>query len=221
MKMTKIVASTLAVGVAVYSLSSCVALATSSLGMAIIKRVLLGGIDKGVAIFKDKNSFLANDLVNKALPSELQSINQILGKVAPDLVAKQKDYIAQAASYTVGVSEPILKNAVNGLTPQDIERIATGAEGTATQILKEKAYTQLVSAITPKVDEELNKVGFISTINTALKGSSLLDSFLGTKTSTDGSALSRLASEQLVNGLFNIIEDHEKKNSQELYKVLK
>lgn len=45
---------------------SCVALATSAVGISILKRVLLGGITKGVGIFKNKNAFLQSDLIDKA-----------------------------------------------------------------------------------------------------------------------------------------------------------
>lgn len=199
---------------------SCVALATSAVGVAVIKNVLLGGITKGLGIFKNKDAFLQNNLIDKALPQQLQDINSVLGKVAPNLVAKEKDYIAQAAAYTVNISEPILKNAVNSLTTEDITRIAQGGSGMATQILKEKTQTQLVAAISPKVDEKLNEFGIVKSINTALKGSSILDSLFGNGSTNTSFNLSTLASQQLVNGLFNIVEDYEKQNSQQIFKAL-
>ncbi|RZJ49437.1 MAG: DUF4197 domain-containing protein, partial [Chryseobacterium sp.] len=74
-----------------------------------------------------------------------------------------------------------------------------------------------VAAIAPKVEQELNKYGIVKTINTALSGSNLLGSLLGgSKSNVNAGGLSMLASEQIVNGLFNIIEDHEKQNSASL-----
>jgi len=216
---TIIVAAISAVTIGITA-QSCVALATSAVGVAVIKNVLLGGITKGLGIFKNKDAFLQNNLIDKALPQQLQDINSVLGKVAPNLVAKEKDYIAQAAAYTVNISEPILKNAVNSLTTEDITRIAQGGSGMATQILKEKTQTQLVAAISPKVDEKLNEFGIIGSINTALKGSSILDSLFGNGSTNTSFNLSTLASQQLVNGLFNIVEDYEKQNSQQIFKAL-
>ena len=213
-------ASVTAVGVAA---NSCVALATSTVGIAIIKQVLLGGISKGLGIFKDKNAFLQNDLINQALPKSLRDINSVLEKVAPNLVAKEKDYIAQAATYTVNISEPILVNAVNSLTAEDVTRIANGGSGMATQVLKEKTSEQLVAAIMPKVDEKLNEFGIVKTINTALQGNSLLGGLLGGNSSTSNLAsggISKLASEQMVNGLFNIISNYEQQNSQKILGAL-
>ena len=205
------------------TLNSCVAVATSAIGVSIIKRVLLGGISKGLATFKDKDAFLQSNLIDKALPKQLRDLNSTLEKIAPSLIAKERDYIAQAAAYTVNISEPILVNAVNGLTTDDVTRIANGGSGMATQVLKEKTSAQLIAAITPKVDEKLNEFGIVRTLNTALSGSNLLGSLLGngngTSLSTTG-GLSKLASEQMVNGLFNIVEDYEKQNSAELFKVL-
>jgi hypothetical protein len=65
------------------------------------------------------------------------------------------------------------------------------------------------------VDEKLNEYGIVKTINTALAGSNFLGNLLGGNTNTVNSGgLSQLASEQLVNGLFNIIEDYEHQNSK-------
>ncbi|GAB0156863.1 hypothetical protein CHRYSEOSP005_21300 [Chryseobacterium sp. Alg-005] len=197
------------------TMQSCTTLATTDLGLSLIKRLLLNGIDKGMGIYSNKEAFLQNNLVDKALPKQLRDINSALEKIAPSLVAKERDYIAQAASYTVNISRPILEGAVNSLNAQDVTRIIQGT--TATQILKEKTSQQLVAAIAPKVDEKLNQYGIVKTINTALSGSNLLGSlFGGNNNSVNAGGLSQLASEQLVNGMFNIIEDYEHQNSKSL-----
>ena len=196
--------------------TSCVALVSSGIGLAILKKVLLGGINKGLNIFSDKQSFLQNNLIDQAMPSQLRQINSTLESLGlKNLVAKEKDYIAQAAVYTVNVSRPILTNAVNNLTPDDAARIAQGGTGIATQILRERTESQLIAALTPKVDEKLNEFGIVKTINTALNGSNLLGSLLGQKNSQNlaSNGLSNFATQQLVNGLFNIIQKDESDNT--------
>lgn len=204
---------------------SCMAIATSSIGLTIIKQILLGGITKGLGILKNKDSFLANNLIDQAMPKTLRDINGILEKIAPNLVAKEKDYIAQAAAFTANLAEPILVNAVNSLNAEDVTRIANGGSGIATQILKEKTATQLVSALTPKVDEKLNQFGIVRTINLALQGSNLLSGIFGGQQTisnyNSSGGLSKLASEMMVNGLFNIIEDYEQQNSGKLLEAIK
>lgn len=222
MRIKTILVSTVAVAAIGTTTQSCLALATSSIGLSIIKSILLGGITKGLGIFKDKNAFLQNNLIDQAMPKQLRDINGILEKIAPSLVEKERDYIAQAAAYTVNISEPILKNAVNSLTADDVTRIANGQSGTATQILKEKTAQQLVTAIMPKVDEKLNEFGIVRSINLALQGNNMIGSIFGNQNSNNiaTGGLSKLASEQLVNGLFNIIENHEKQNSGDIFKAL-
>ncbi|ASK29862.1 hypothetical protein CEY12_06950 [Chryseobacterium sp. T16E-39] len=199
------------------SVQSCTSLATTDLGLSIIKKFLLNGIDKGMTVYGNKDAFLQNNMVDKALPKELRDINTMLEKISPSLVAKEREYVAEAAAYTVNISKPILQNAVNSLNAQDVTRIIQGEKGTATLILKEKTSDQLVAAIAPKVDEQLNRYGIVKTINTALAGSNFLGNLLGGNNNTvNAGGLSQLASEQLVNGLFNIIEDYEIKNSKTL-----
>lgn len=215
MKIKTVIVATLAVGSLATTAQSCLAVATSSIGLSILKQILLGGITRGLGIFADRDAFLANNLIDKALPKPLREVNSVLERIAPDLVAKERAYIADAAAYTVNIADPILRNAVNSLTAEDVTRVANGGKGAATQLLKEKTANSLMLAIQPKVDEKLNEFGIVGTINTALKGSNILGSILGGGTSSldQAGGLSRLASEQLVNGLFNIIEDYEQQNS--------
>ncbi|MCQ4035042.1 DUF4197 family protein [Kaistella montana] len=215
MKRNTILVATMAVVTLGTTTQSCVALATSSVGLAVLKQILLGGITKGLNIFSDKNSFLANQLIEAALPQQLKDVNNTLQKLGLNsLVQKEKEYIAQAATFTVDVSRPILTNAVNSLTAEDAARIVQGGSGTATQILREKTSEQLMAAIAPKVDAKLNEFGLVSTLNQALAGSNLLGTLLGGQSSnalTGG--ISKFASQQMVNGLFNIIQNHEQQNS--------
>lgn len=216
MRRNTILVATMAVATLGTTTQSCLALATSSVGLAVLKQILLGGITKGLNIFSDKDSFMANQLIDAALPQQLRDLNSTLQKLGlSSLVQKEKQYIAQAAAFTVDVSRPILVNAVNSLTAEDAARIVQGGSGTATQILKEKTSQQLMAAIAPKVDAKLNEFGLVSSLNSALQGSNILGSILGTQNSTNSltGGISRFASEQMVNGLFNIIENHEQQNA--------
>ena len=216
MKRNTILVATMAVATLGTTTQSCLALATSSVGLAVLKQILLGGITKGLNIFSDKDSFMANQLIDAALPQQLRDLNSTLQKLGLNsLVQKEKQYIAQAAAFTVDVSRPILVNAVNSLTAEDAARIVQGGSGTATQILKERTSEQLMAAIAPKVDAKLNEFGLVSSLNSALQGSNILGSILGTQNSTNSltGGISRFASEQMVNGFFNIIENHEQQNA--------
>lgn len=202
---------------------SCMAVATSNIGMTILKQILLGGITKGLNIFSDKNSFLANQLIEAALPQQLKSINSTLEKIGlSSLVQKEKEYIAQAAAFTVETSRPILINAVNSLSAADVGKIVQGGSGAATQLLRERTSQQLMAAIAPKVEAKLNEFGIVKTLNSALSGSNMLGTLLGSQNSSSSVTgnISRFASEQMVNGLFNIIQNHEQQNSTKILDAL-
>lgn len=215
MNRNTILVATMAVATLGTTTQSCLALATSSVGLAVLKQILLGGITKGLNIFSDKDSFLANQLIDAALPQQLKDLNSTLQKLGLNsLVQKEKEYIARAAAFTVETSKPILVNAVNSLTADDATRIIQGGSGAATQILRERTSEQLMAAIAPKVDAKLNEFGLVSSLNSALSGTNLLGGLFGNQNSTSSvtGGLSRFASQQMVNGLFNIIENHEKQN---------
>ncbi|MBD8018387.1 MULTISPECIES: DUF4197 family protein [Kaistella] len=215
MNRNTILVATMAVATLGTTTQSCLALATSSVGLAVLKQILLGGITKGLNIFSDKDSFLANQLIDAALPQQLKDLNSTLQKLGLNsLVQKEKEYIARAAAFTVETSKPILVNAVNSLTADDAARIIQGGSGAATQILRERTSEQLMAAIAPKVDAKLNEFGLVSSLNSALSGTNLLGGLFGNQNSTSSvtGGLSRFASQQMVNGLFNIIENHEKQN---------
>lgn len=216
MKKHTILVATMAVATLGTTTQSCLAIATSSVGLAVLKQILLGGITKGLNIFSDKNSFLSNRLIDAALPQQLRDLNNTLERIGlSSLVQKEREYIARAAAFTVETSRPILVNAVNSLTAEDAAKIVQGGSGAATQILRERTSEQLIAAIAPKVDAKLNEFGLVSSINSALAGTNVLGGLFGSQnsSSTLTSSISRLASQQMVNGLFNIIESHEQQNS--------
>lgn len=199
------------------STQSCMALATTDIGMAIVKRILLRGIDRAANTYSNKQAFMQSDLVERALPKNLRDIYNTLQRVAPSLVTKQKENVASAAAYTVGVAKPILVNTVNNLTADDVRRIVQNGKGGATQVLMEKSSQQLVQAIAPRVEQELNKYGLAKTINTALSGSNILGGLLGgNRNEVSTSALSNLVSEQIVTGMYNIIRQTEEESSNEI-----
>lgn len=223
MRRNTILVATMAIATIGTTTQSCVALATSSVGLTILKQILLGGITKGLNIFSNKDSFLANQLIDAALPKQLRDFNSTLQKVGlSNLVQKEKEYIAKAAAFTVDTSRPILTNAVNSLTAEDAARIVQGGSGMATKILKERSSAQLMAAIAPKVDAKLNEFGIVQTLNTALAGTNILGSIFGGQNSNNAitSGLSNFAAEQMVNGLFNIIENHEQQNANTILNSL-
>ena len=208
--------------VIVSTTQSCVAVATSSIGLAVIKRVLLGGIARMAGIYKSKDAFLKNDLLINALPDNLHKMYNLLEQIAPNVAQRGRESVAEAAAYTVNISAPILENAVNTLTADEVSRIMQGGDGAATQVLREKTESQLVAALLPKVDQKLNEFGVVRTINSALQGRDMLSNLFGGSApkTTQTSQLSELASEQLVRGIFLIIRNYETESRPAIEKAM-
>lgn len=208
-------------GFLITSLQSCTTIATT-VGLPILKNTLIGGVSKGLGVFKDKNSFLGNQIISAALPQELKDINSTLEKIGlGSLVTKEKQYIAETAASIVPVVEPILINTIQNMTSEEAQKIALGGKGAATSFLKEKTSAPLIAAIAPKIDEKLNEYGIVKTINSALKGNSLLNSFLGNNNQSTSGSISNLVTKQMVNGLFGIIENYEKTSTENPMNLIK
>jgi hypothetical protein len=77
---TVIISSVAAVAVGVAVVQSCTAIATSAVGVAVIKKVLLGGVSKGVKVLKNKNEFLQSPLIDSAMPFWFKKNEQRFGK---------------------------------------------------------------------------------------------------------------------------------------------
>lgn len=201
---------------AIISTQSCTAVVSSSIGVAIIKKILLGGIYSVGKIFNNKEAFLHNDLIIKALPAPLQSLYNALESLSPQTAKKTKEYIADIAADTVSLSTPILTNAVDQLNSYDVDRIINGGNGMATKVLREKSERELFNTLLPKVEAEINHYGIAQTINSLMQGLNGLGNLLGKQNNTQKFQLSHLATEQLVNGIYFLIEKYENEERKDL-----
>lgn len=198
---------------------SCTAVASSPIGVAIIKQLLLGGIDNVSRTYSNKQAFLNNDFVVKALPESLQSVYNLLNKVSPSTALKVKENIAEVASETVVFSAPILRSAVHELNGQDVSRILNGGEGVATQILREKSEHKLLSVLEPKVDNKLKELGVNRLVSNILQGSNVLNSLLGGQNvSISQTDFSRFVTRQLVDGMFYLMANYENQQKSNVMK---
>lgn len=186
---------------------------SASFGYQFIKGVLSDGTQQGLNIWSNPSQFVTHQLIDLALPESLKNINSKLTNLGlQSLVTKEKQYIAEAAKVSVEIAKPILSDAISQMTAADAISIISGGKGAATRFLKQKTQTQLIAAIQGRVDSKLNEYGLVKSLNTALNSSSLsgiLSSVTGNTNTSATSGLSQMASEQMVNGLFKIVENYE------------
>ncbi|QCX54151.1 DUF4197 family protein [Elizabethkingia sp. JS20170427COW] len=218
--MKKIILPLVVASAAVVSVSSCSTTGVNNpMGVGALQNLLLNASNKGFGILSNPQEFLTNTLIDAALPDELKKINNTLTSLGMDnLVKKEKQYIAEAAKMTVTAAKPVVTQAIKEMTITDAIAIAAGGKGAATQYLKEKTKDKLVLAMQPQVEAKLNEVGIVKTLNTALSAGSasgILGTLLGKNDNNQVntvSPISKLAAQQMVNGLFFIMENYETEN---------
>lgn len=192
-------------------------LGNSNVALNTVQKTLNGGLNNALTIFGDSDNFLSNALIEAAMPKELKQINSKLTDLGlSQIVAQEKAMIGQIANASVSTAKPIVENAINSITTQDAITIISGGKGAATQYLKDQSYTQLVDAISPVVSSQMDQLGVNQLLGNALGNNNALNSILGTvlggnQSSSITQNLNGAVTQQLVDGLFNIIEDTENK----------
>lgn len=184
--------------------------------LSTVQGVLNNGTSKAFNVFGNSNDFMTNALIEAALPKELKDINAKLESLGlSHIVNKEKQYISQIANASITTASPIVKKAINQMTLSDAINIVSGGSGAATNYLKTKTETQLSAAIKPVVRTQTDKLGINSLLSNALGTnsgtfSSVLGALMGTGTTQNTSELLNDAiTQQLVEGLFNVVEDVE------------
>lgn len=223
--------STLAIGFA-FSFYTC---GTQSGGagtspVSIVQNTLNNGLSAANMVFKDKNQFLTNTLVEAVLPEELKSINSKLESLGlQSIVEKEKAYIAEVAGKAIVAASPLIKESIASISPADAVAILAGSKTSGTNFLRNSMGEKLEAQLNPMVQSELSKLGFDKLINTALlaKGGSLnqlAGSILGIKTGSSANTqnqLSGLVTKQLVDGIFTLIEEKEKSARSNVFEGLR
>lgn len=181
-----------------------------------VQSVLKNGTSKAFNVFGDSNEFMTNALIQAALPKEIKDINAKLESLGlSHIVKKEKEYISQIASTSISAARPIVKKAINQMTLADAIGIVSNGKGAATDYLKTKTKSQLLTAVKPIVNTQTEKLGVNSLLNNALGSnnetfSAVLGAVLGTgSTQNTTQILNDAITSQLVDGLYNVVEDVE------------
>ena len=115
-----------------------------------------------------------------------------------------------------------INGAVNAFQTKKLENNLKALDKTSSDL--EMAFKKLESSSTDanrsQVQEKLNELGILKTLNTALKGNSLLGSLLGGSSGNKDFNFSQLAAQQITSGMFNILSDHEKSNEKTILGAL-
>lgn len=194
-----------------------------------VQNVLNSGLLEAFGIMEDKDQFLTHALIDAAIPEELKEVNDKLENLGlGSIVTKEKEYIAKIAAQSVETAKPILSKAVNEITPADAMRILAGGKTAGTDFLRNNIGQALTSALQPSVSDQLESLGVTNMLDNALGGkgsalNSIAGIVLGGNASGSGTlsgSMDSWVTTQLVDGLFNVVENKEKQSRSNVFQGL-
>jgi hypothetical protein len=182
-----------------------------------LKQALIEGTVSSVKVLNITDGYFKDNAVKILLPPEHKVITDNITKI-PGLGQKAIDdlilKINRAAEDAAVEAKPIFMDAINTMTIQDGMTILKGSNTAATEYLRSKTYSKLVSSFAPKINTSLGKklVGNISATSAWNDVTTLYNKvapILGKpKVETD---LGAYVTKKALDGLFLKVGDEEKK----------
>lgn len=175
-----------------------------------LKEALSVGISNSVDLTSITDGFMKNNDIRLPFPEEAVKVKQkALDWGLDGQVNKFELTLNRAAEEATKEALPIFKNAILGMSVQDGFAILNGGDGAATNFLKDKTNSALISAFSPKVEAAISKVKLtdvwepiINKYNTAMTFTG------GDKINPD---LNQYVTERAISGLFHMVSLEENK----------
>ncbi len=150
---------------------------TSGESVSAAKQALEKGVTVGINLLQKDGGF-SQSIHRILIPTELQKASQLARTVGLNAeVDNFEKSLNRAAEQAMSSAVPIFKNAVTQLTFQDIVKILTGPEQSATQYFRSSSEKQLLDTFKPIVAKatQQNNVGKLyNQITTTIKPAAAL-----------------------------------------------
>ncbi len=173
-----------------------------------LKEALGNGISSAVTILGQEGGYFNNPLVKIPFPKEAEfaatTLRDLgLGKIVDDFEKKLNEGAEKGAQKAL----PIFKNAIKGMTFNDVKGILLGGENAATDYFKARTGQGLYDAFSPEIKSTLDQVG-ATQIWTELTTRYNQIPFTNKKVETD---LVKYATYKAMDGLFLKVAEEEAK----------
>lgn len=175
-----------------------------------LKEALTVGITNAVDVTSIVDGFLGNPEIRLPFPEDAIKVKQkALDWGLDGQVEKFETTLNRAAEEASKEALPIFKNAILNMSISDGFAILNGGEGAATNFLKDKTTSELVTAFSPKVEAAIAKVKLTDYWNPIItKYNSAMTFTGGEKLNPD---LNAYVTEKAIAGLFQMVEKEENK----------
>jgi RNA binding exosome subunit len=125
-----------------------------------LKEALTKGINEEVTKLTLEDGFYSNPMVKIELPSELETVENILQKVGLESLTEQGiRALNKTAEKAVKEATPLFIAAIKNLTFEESKAILLGSPSAATDYLKSKTENELYLKFQPVVEANFKKVG--------------------------------------------------------------
>jgi len=172
-----------------------------------VRAALERGANAAVALLGRSDGFLGNALVRIGLPGHLQEAAKLMrtlgqGKKVDELVTGMN----RAAEMAVPKAQPLLVNAVKGISVEDAVKLVRGSSTSVTAFFADKTRTPLSGLFLPDVTRATDKLELARRYN-AVAGKGV---GLGLVKPEDAS-IQKYVTRRALDGLFLMIGEEEKK----------
>jgi hypothetical protein len=175
-----------------------------------LKEALTVGIQNGAGMASKMDGFLGNPLIRLPFPEDAIKVREKCLQLGMDKQVNEfETTLNRAAEEASKEAAPIFVNAIKEMTIADGFAILKGADNAATNYLREKTTSQLVTAFTPKVNtaiQTVNLTKFWEPLTKAYNTSTMLTG--NNKVETD---LGKYVTDRAITGLFKLVEGEEQK----------
>jgi len=129
-----------------------------------LKEALRVGTENVVAGLGRPDGFNLDEQVHIALPSQLDKVKSVLGKVGMDSMLVDLELrLNRAAELATPKAKTLFVQSISDMTLDDVMSIYQGPDDAATQYFKSKMSAPLASEMKPVVDESLADAGAVKT----------------------------------------------------------
>ena len=140
-------------------------LSTDDIGSA-FKQALSIGAQNVVAQLGTNDGFNADENIHIPLPENLEKVRKILKKVGMSgMVDDLEVKLNRAAEVATPVAKDLFVQSIKDMTFEDVKKIYSGPDDSATQYFKEKMSASLTEKMNPIVEESLADVGAVQSLN--------------------------------------------------------
>lgn len=177
-----------------------------------LKQALSLGAERAVAILGKNGGYLNDQLVRIAVPENLQTIAKGLRMAGQGhYVDEFEQTVNRAAEQAVPETLAIVKQTVQNMQLNDVQRILNGGDSAATDVLRERAGQELHQAVKPIVANATQQTGVTAAYKNLLgKNQGGLLGGLGGVLNTQSLDLDEYVTGKTLDGLFLKLATEEK-----------